>query len=379
MIANPILHFFALCSHLELTQALRLQIMEAASGISDWNAIPVLAEKHGMAPLLKRNLTQAGVVLPEPIRRDLTALALRHRLINEVRTRALTELVVAFQQFGISFRILKGAALAHILYPDVGLRPMKDMDILVRESDLEQVGAIFKNCGYRCGYNNVELTGMHHLPGFTRQADGFSLSIEVHHHLLRDSFLRPLGKLEDLHCTPLQFQLSEGMQADTLSPADMLFHLCRHSFFDNHALEPLCMIWVADILNLAEKFVHEIDWAAVQLHYPLVPHTLSCLHEIRPLSESLIQSANLTIKTNRHKSIHSYLGWPGVPMAGEKQAGVFHWLHETLFPSTWWLRLRYGVRRTTPMWLCWINHLIILCGEAWRRGLLRIRRFAGRL
>lgn len=372
MIADPILHLFSLCTHLEQSPSLRQEIKTSAAQISDWTIISALAEKHGMAPLLKLNLGLAEVNIPSSVQRDFLALTLRHRLINHVRSSALSDLVRSFQQSYIPYRILKGAALAYMLYPEPGLRPMKDMDILVRDSDLEQVSVLLKQAGYNQNGQRPVSTEKHHLPEFHQVVDGFTLTIELHSHLLLETSGHPWGRMEDLHTSPMQFSLPDGVQATTLGPADMLYHLCRHAFYDNHALEPLCMIWVADIINLAEKFTEEIDWGRVEKDCPLVQHVLTSLHEVRPLSDALIQAAHLNPQPTRRQPFNPYLGWPAAPLSRDKSAGVPRWLWETFFPSAWWLRLRYGGKQPSPVFWDWAAHLRNLVIEATRRTLKRI-------
>ena len=373
MIADPILHLFSLCTHLEQTPSLRQEIAVSVARILDWTVIPALAEKHGMAPLVKRNLSLAEVRLPSSVQRDLLALTLRHRLINQVRSRVLSDLVRAFHQADLPYRILKGAALAYTLYPEPGLRPMKDMDILVRDRDLKQVCELLQQAGYRQNGQGTTSTERHHLPEFHQVVDGFTLTIELHNHILLETSARPSGRMEDMHTSPMQFSLPDGVQATTLGPADMLYHLCRHAFYDNHALEPLCMIRVADIINLAEKFAENIDWGQVENDYPLVQHVLTSLHEVRPLSDALIQAAHLNPQPTRHQPFNPYLGWPAAPLSRDKSSGVPRWLWETFFPSAWWLRMRYGGKQPSPVFWDWAAHLRNLVIEATRRTLKRIK------
>jgi hypothetical protein len=370
---DPNLRLLALCTHLEQTPALRSQVIETAGQVTDWDNIPIQAEKHGMAPLLRRNLNQAEVNIPSSVQRDLMALSLRHKLINHVRCSALSDLVRSFQQADIPYRILKGAALAYILYPEPGLRPMKDMDILVRDGDLTQVCDLLQQAGYKQNGQTAVSTDRHHLPEFHQLVDGFTLTVEIHNHMLLETSAHPWGRMEDLHSSPMQFSLPDGVQAVTLGPADLLFHLCRHAFYDNHALEPLCMIWVADIINLAEKFVKDIDWVSVEKDYPQVQHVLTSLHEVRPLSDALIHAAHLNPQATRSQPFNPYLGWPAAPLSRDKSAGVPRWLWETFFPSTWWLRLRYGEKQTAPLWYHWIKHGMMLSKEAFGRTLKRFK------
>jgi hypothetical protein len=373
MFNDPILQLFLLCTHLGQTPPLSRQVVEAAARIASWDGVAARAEKHGMAPLLYYHLKKAGVEIPLNIRRELAGLALRHRLINQVRTCVLGELITSFQKADRPLLILKGAALAHLLYPDSGLRPMKDMDILVSRSDLDQVMDLFEKAGFTHANAPRNLQKKRHLPDFTRQLGGFNITVEAHYGLFMDPWSRPWGEMKDLLRPPLPFSLMEGVSAVTLSHEEMLFHLCRHAFFDNHSLEPLCLIWVADICNYGEKFADEIDWSFMASQYPLVQHTLSALHEMTPLSDHLITTAQLSARQHPEKAIKTYQGWPGAPLAERKNVGISRWLSETLFPSAWWLVLRYGSSPPASLWYYWARHLFNLFGETLRRTMKRIK------
>jgi hypothetical protein len=373
MLSDPTLQLFSLCTRLEQTPALRLQVIEAVARISIWDGIASQAEKHGMAPLLDHHLRMAGATIADNTRRELAGLALRHRLINQARTRILGELVTSAQEAGIPLLVLKGAALAHLLYPEPGLRPMKDVDILVRRSDLEHVTGLFEKAGFLYSKENVHLEKKRHLPDFNRQADGFSIAVEAHYSLFMDAWSRPWGDMEDLLLPAVAFPLAEGISGQTLSYEETLLHLCRHAFFDNHSLEPLCMIWAADICNFAEKFADETDWTFLAQTFPLVQHTLSTLQEMIPLSDHLLTTAQLAGRRNRWSAVKAYQGWPGAPLKNEKRDGVFYWMKETIFPSAWWLFLRYGSKVEAPVWYYWARHIINLCGEALRRTVKRIK------
>src|SRR5690554_5448713 len=107
------------------------RVMQAAGRICDWTNVADLAEAHGLAPLLHLHLQAAGVRPPQPVRRQLQGLTLRHRRANQIHVQALAEILPAFATAGIPALVLKGAALAHLVYGRPGLRPMRDIDILV--------------------------------------------------------------------------------------------------------------------------------------------------------------------------------------------------------------------------------------------------------
>jgi hypothetical protein len=68
------------------------------------------------------------VQIPVETRRELYGRVRRHRLINQVHSRALIEMIDTFEKAGIPFQVLKETALSHLLYPDPSLHSVKDME-----------------------------------------------------------------------------------------------------------------------------------------------------------------------------------------------------------------------------------------------------------
>jgi hypothetical protein len=76
-------------------------------------------------------------------RRATTARWLRLRF-------ELRNLVSEFNRHKLDFVVLKGAVLAFIAYPDSSLRPVSDIDLLVRRENLEKALKLIEDAGFRC-------------------------------------------------------------------------------------------------------------------------------------------------------------------------------------------------------------------------------------
>ncbi|MBM4329140.1 MAG: nucleotidyltransferase family protein [Deltaproteobacteria bacterium] len=79
------------------------------------------------------------------LRQDYRASAIR--VIQ--REAALRQLLVAFDSHGIPLLLLKGAYLGRFVYNDPALRPMLDLDLLVRDEHFEQACEELERLGYR--------------------------------------------------------------------------------------------------------------------------------------------------------------------------------------------------------------------------------------
>ena len=89
-------------------------------------ALPEEAEYHGVVPLLEGSIGALAdkAIIPDDVRRIFVALASRQRHAAAAREKCIDELLAAFAIAAIPNILLKGAALAHRIYPSPALRPM---------------------------------------------------------------------------------------------------------------------------------------------------------------------------------------------------------------------------------------------------------------
>jgi hypothetical protein len=226
----------------------------------DWSAVVALADKHGLTPLLyqrlKQNDAQASV-LPdawERIRQVYVASSVRSMCLQ----RELWTVLQRLRNSGVAVIVLKGAYLAEVVYGDVALRPMCDVDLLVRKADLGRAQAAlldmggehqqFEDIESRCRRNP-------HLP----QVHIRDLAVEVHW-----TIVSPLGPVR-VDSAGLWDRARPatiaGVDVLALCPEDLLLHLCLHAAYTDTlgaGLRPFC-----DIAETIHCFRDEIDWVQV--------------------------------------------------------------------------------------------------------------------
>jgi hypothetical protein len=71
------------------------------------------------------------------------------RIVAAGQQEAVTEILDACAEGGCTLTLLKGISVAHHLYPEPGLRPMRDIDVLARDADVPVVEAALTALGYR--------------------------------------------------------------------------------------------------------------------------------------------------------------------------------------------------------------------------------------
>jgi hypothetical protein len=342
--------------------------------------LPAQAEAQGMAPLFYMHLKATGIQPPQAVKRQLQGLYLRHRHANQARLRVLRDVLVAFEAAGIQALVLKGAALACLVYAEPALRPMSDLDLLVSRADLLRARAVLVELGFDAPLPPGPALPHRHLPVAALQSEGLLVQVEVHYKLFSNYFDHVLararwrGRNESAGITtpPRPFALA-GLTAHTLAHEDALGHLCKHLASHVNAWESGRLIWMADIVSLAERFALEIDWEQVRRQHPSVLETLSLLHCMTPLSDELLERAGVRVGPAPQGIGVVYQGWP---QAVDWQArGVRRVLHDTFFPSEWWLRLRYQLgcaRSLRSAWQRWLRHPLYILGHVARALLERL-------
>lgn len=283
MPGTPFDALLALCARAQGHPAQHEQLARLAHALPSWEGLAERAEAHGLIPLLSTHLHAAGVAIPGGVRQQLQGYYMQHAHAARLREQVLAQLLRLYRDAGIDVLLLKGAALAQLVYPQSLLRPMRDIDILVRAADAPRAQALLAEIGFTAPVSPTAglEPGHHHLAAIKRAIDGFSISVEVHHGLNLNEPGRPPRAFEDL-ATAAQPLTIGGVPALTLGCEDTLWHIYRHAFCMPLGYEPLRLIWVADLVTLVETWLDRIDWDRVAHQHPAAYALLPLLHSLTP-------------------------------------------------------------------------------------------------
>jgi len=176
---------------------------------------------HRLLPPLHENLKRLGV--SDPAMEHYRKVFRFFWFKNQVLFRKARLLGEALQSRGIPVLFLKGMPLALQFYGHAGLRPMNDVDVLVRREDVPAVLEHLAGSGWSCCNTSVRslaradrLVRVRHGLNF-RHADG--QQVDVHWELTRHCFAGS-GSLW-AEARPL---VVDGVALQTLSPTDHLLH-----------------------------------------------------------------------------------------------------------------------------------------------------------
>lgn len=328
---NPIDELLRNCACVDLDQRAAEAIREACRQQRDWDKVIRDAERHGLAPYLHMRIRQAGAEIPAESRKTLAALAFRHTDASRIRTRALLEICQQLGGQGIDVLVLKGAALAHLIYGRPGLRPMSDIDLLVRPEQAGRASAIVAELGYCASDGDATPADHHHLPSVSRTTDGLRVSIELHHDALAPDNIGSI-RVDSLSEPTREFVVDEATLY-ALGHVDTLRHLCRHALEPREAMK---LGSALDIMLYASTYSDEIDWPRLNREFPEVVTMLQLLGYLVPRPARLEPH----IPDAGHAPPQG-VGVGMIPLS--RLRGRRDRAARLLNPSDWWLRGFYNV------------------------------------
>jgi hypothetical protein len=228
--------------------------------ISGWDSLILESLRYDVAPLLYSRVKKFNgtvTIIPDAILQKLQKIHFSSAVKNVLLYDGLSEVCSALASEDIEVAILKGAHLAGIVYDDVALRPMTDLDILVKQKDLFKVERILLRMGYGpSGRPGIEeqCAKHHHLIPFTKQGKP---PIEVHWTIC------PVGSpfridMNDIWGRAKKTTLA-GATVFLLSPEDLLMHMCLHISF-NHKFNCFTIKNMCDISEIITRYGNDIDW-----------------------------------------------------------------------------------------------------------------------
>lgn len=207
---------------------------------------------YRLFPLLYRNMRDHGLEMDMALRRFKGVYRLtwsQNNFLFHHSAAVLKSLLNADS----GLMLLKGAPLALLYYRDPALRPMSDLDIMVRPQQRDKAIHLLLEAGYQpleqLKPQRLQLT---HSLGF-KDRDGFS--VDLHWYLIQEACQPDMQDVWWQRSQPLDFK---GIEVRTLSDSDQLLHTLAHGGRWN-PLPPLR--WVADASMIIRD--SEIDWELI--------------------------------------------------------------------------------------------------------------------
>ncbi len=229
----------------------------------DWQLFLEQAGREGISPLIYNKLRKNGRIdtIPPWVIEKLRQSYYSNMASNIVMYYELGKILRAFKQKGIEVIVLKGAALAEIVYKNIALRPMCDVDLLVKREDLFEVKKVLTELGYACMIHDYELCQEYNetfgkeLP-FIKQ-DSPHLKLEIHWNLSDYSYYVETDPIDQFWENAIEVEISD-VSTLILCPEDLIIYLCYHLAVNHPSSNYL--LWFYDIDQVIRYYEDNLDW-----------------------------------------------------------------------------------------------------------------------
>jgi Uncharacterised nucleotidyltransferase len=231
---------------------------ELLAQVSDeeWPTVIALARRHGVALLLYHRLKLLSIALPAEMSEALRRASRQAAVRNLDMYRELGMILSRLHERGIPVIVLKGAHLAAVVYDNIALRSMIDLDLLVKSDDLmhaeQEVLAL--GCEPFDPSRVIGPDNRHFL--YLPPRDGFA--VEIHWTLFPAEYPFQV-EIAGLWARAQPLTLG-NVPALGLSLEDLMLYLCLHTadHVYNMRLKMLC-----DINEVLARYGPEMDWTAM--------------------------------------------------------------------------------------------------------------------
>lgn len=219
-----------------------------------WDEIIALARRHGVSPLLQRALRKGDALadVPERVRTHFEEERRATALDNLRNYGEFQRIARALRERGIPVIALKGLQLAELVYRDISLRPMGDLDILVPLAQVEPAVATLLTLEYE---SENSLPGGYDVALTHRR---LGILVEVHWALAQPT--EPyIPRIEDIWRLAVPVRLGDA-DAHVMAPEFLLLHVCVHLAY--HHLFAFDLRALCDIAEIVRAYP-ALDWAVV--------------------------------------------------------------------------------------------------------------------
>ncbi|RMF94397.1 MAG: lasso peptide biosynthesis B2 protein [Nitrospinota bacterium] len=227
----------------------------------NWQEITEMAVHYSLVPLLYTSLQRLDkkARLPAGTMMQLKTLYHQHAVQNLHMRKRLQEILSAFAKAGVPVVVLKGAALAEVVYPHIALRPMRDLDLLVRREDTGEADRLLRRLHYTA-LSPPRFAAWyrehHHLAPYMNRDR--TLALELHHHLV-PPHIGVQVPVQDLWQRARPVSIA-SIPTLILAPEDLLLHLCLHLAYLDRFLGVGKLRALYDMALTIQRYQGELDW-----------------------------------------------------------------------------------------------------------------------
>lgn len=224
---------------------------------ADWERLLTRAARHSLVPLLYYVFKQnPAITAPEPVLNQCRQIFLAESAQSLRRANELKTILTILRAARVPVLVLKGAYLAEKIYRHPALRPMEDLDLLVKPADLARLPGIMNAAGYVCQrkyWLEAEAALGIHLPPF-QKAGG--MPVEFHWTLQKPTAPFQLDH-EQIWARSGTEEMA-GVETGTMATEHLLLHLCLHDGHDH--LFNYGLLHLYDLHEILRRRGDRLDW-----------------------------------------------------------------------------------------------------------------------
>ncbi|CAN5204996.1 hypothetical protein BH10PLA2_BH10PLA2_24190 [soil metagenome] len=248
------LRLLCLCARVDLTDSDRRRIEEMVCEPLDWTLLVKLAHRHCCFALLHRHLNAVCPdAAPPGLMQSLHQQCQRQAIHNLKLTADLLKIVSALARVGIDALPYKGPILTQIVYGNLALRQFDDLDILVRQRDLDRARIVLKELGFKPLHENLSGFFVENSFHYVFLDPRSEFNVELHWGLVMSYIpLKFKGERlwKDLRRIPFG-----GLSVLGHNLEDLVLALCIHGG-KHHWLR---LSWIIDVAELIRRNP-DLDW-----------------------------------------------------------------------------------------------------------------------
>ena len=233
----------------------------------DWDCFLKKARENGVSAVVYSKLNEIKkdcTHIPSFILKKLKKVYYLNATKNSLIYEELGKVLKIFSNAGLQVIVLKGAVLAEKIYGNLALRPMTDVDLLVKKEDLIFLDEQMKILGYRP--SDISVKDIDFSSGYLTTIDYRSLSpnspsFHVHWHFVNssipnESYIKSI-KIEDIWRDAEKTRISD-VETMVMAPHHLLIHLSEHALRVTHSLSKISFF--CDIGEVVNSYQERLDW-----------------------------------------------------------------------------------------------------------------------
>lgn len=210
------------------------------------------SRRHRIQPLLAHALRarELHARWPDRVRRQLDRAATAAAAVAELQRQATDQVLDALATAGVRPIVFKGGHLAYSHYPDAGLRPRADTDLLVRHAEMPAARAALASLRYRPALHTTGTAVTHQHPYGRMDRFGVHHVYDLHWKIAEPHLFADLLTFDEIDAEAVDLV---GFGAPARVPSDVHALVIASVHRVAHHNDSPRLLWLYDVHRLVER------------------------------------------------------------------------------------------------------------------------------